>query len=495
MTTSYWKNTAKKESYPSLDQDMDTEVLIVGGGITGLMAAWCLLQEGRKAVIVEGRQIGSGVTGHTTAHLTTSVDLSYQHLAGSHSKEAAKLVAEAALTAINLVGEADSTLGLDAHYKKLVAYEYAETDDQVAELQREFDAAREAGVAVEWLDSAEGLPFKTLNAIRYKQNARFHPLRFLYNMAEKLRAGGVQIYEDSQVVKHDEKSDYVEVKLSTGATISAQHLILATHSPLFLHPVHTRIAPYRSYAVAFRTRQTVPDVLYYDAWDPYHYIRKEDGDVVIIGGNDHKTGQTEDERDHLQELKAYVEDRFGVQEYLAEWSAQVFETADGLPFIGKSTTHKQVYYATGYSGDGTLWGSFSGRLLADLVIGRPSKFAELFSPARLKLQAEAKEFLKENLNVAKEFVADRFQSDASDVKEVGLGEGKIVRQGIKQYAVYRDVAGALHVMSPTCVHMGCVVQWNTLEKTWDCPCHGGRYTATGDQLEGPPASGLRKAEL
>jgi glycine/D-amino acid oxidase-like deaminating enzyme/nitrite reductase/ring-hydroxylating ferredoxin subunit len=495
MTTSYWERTSKKEVYAPLDKDQETEVLIVGGGLTGLMTAWNLMQAGKKAVVVEARTIGSGVSGNTTAHLNSSVDCDYHIVAKNFGKDTAKLVAEAAVLGIELVGQVDKAHNLDANYQKVPAYIYAETTDQILELQKELKAAKEAGLDVEEVEEIEGLNFPTGMVVRFNRNARFHPLKFLYGLTETLREAGVQIYEQTRVEKHNEKDDYVEVTLSTGATVKAKHVVLATHSPIFMHPVHTRMAPYRSYAIAIRTRQPVPDALIYDMRDPYNYVRKEEDNVVIIGGADHKTGQTGDENQHLQNIKAWAEERFGIAEYLASWSAQVFEPADNLPFIGKSVTHKRVYYGTGYSGDGTLWGSFAGYLLSDIILGKENKFAELFSPARLNIKAEAGEFLKENLNVAKEFIKERFSSDASDVKEISNGDGKILRQGLQQYAVYRDDQGGLHVMSPTCVHMGCVVQWNKLEKTWDCPCHGGRYKATGEQLSGPPATGLRKAEM
>lgn len=495
MTTSYWERTAKKETYAPLSKDTETEFLIIGGGITGLMTAWNLMQAGKKPIIVEADRIGSGVTGYTTAHLNVSVDTEYGEVANGHGKEAAKLMAEAVQLAIELVGQVDKAHNLGANYKKLKAYIYAETTDQILELQQELKAAREAGVQAEEIEDNAGLPYPTAMMVRFDNNARFHPLKFLYGLAEVLRSAGVQIYEQSRVEKHTEKDDHVEITLATGAMVRAKKVVLATHSPIFMHPVHTRMAPYRSYAIAVRTKKPVPDNLYYDMRDPYNYVRKEEDDVVIIGGADHKTGQTEDETTHLENLKAWAEEHFGIAEYLASWSAQVFEPADRLPFIGKSVTHKRIYYGSGYSGDGTLWGTFAGYLLSDLLLEKENKFEKLFSPARLNIKAEAAEFLKENLNVAKEFIVERFRSDTDDVKQIPNGEGRIVRQGIKQFAVYRDEQGGVHALDPTCRHMGCVVQWNTLERSWDCPCHGGRYKATGEQLEGPPASGLKKAEL
>lgn len=495
MTTSYWHRDAKKDAYPSLTKDLETDILIIGGGITGFMTAWSLMQEGKNAVLIESDQIGSGVTGYTTAHLNVSVDTEYGAVARGHGQAAAQLMAEAVQLAIELVGQVDKAHQLEAHYTRVPAFIYAETPDQTRELQQELQAAREAGLQAQKVEGNADLPYATAMMVRFETNARFHPLKFIYNLAKALKDAGVQIHEHSRATDLKEKTDYVEVTLSTGDRIRAKQVVLATHSPVFMHPVHTRMAPYRSYAIAVRTKKPVPDALFYDMREPYHYIRKEEDDVVIVGGADHKPGQTDDETAHLLALKAWTEEHFGIAEYLDGWSGQVFEPADHLPFIGKSLAHKRVYYGTGYSGDGTLWGTFAGYLLADLLLGKTNKFAKLFDPARMNIKAEAADFIKDNLDVAKEFVLERFRSDTHDVKEIPKGEGRILRQGLQQYAVYRDEQGGLHVMDPTCRHLGCVVQWNTLERTWDCPCHGGRFQATGQQLEGPPASGLKQAKL
>ncbi len=495
MTSSYWQKTATNEYFPQLTEDHQTDVLVVGGGITGLMTAWNLWREGKEVTLVEAKTLGSGVTGYTTAHLTTAVDARYHRLTKDFDKETAALVAEAARLAIELVGECDKQHQLDANFERCQAYLYAMLTDHILEMEKEYSAAQEAGLKVHLEDKTEGLPYPTAGALVFEDNARFHPLKFIQALAPILQSKGVKIYEKTRVSNMEEDEKRAHVTLANGKTIRANHVVLATHNPLFMHPVQTRVAPYRSYAIAARTQANLPDHLWYDMFDPYKYIRKAEDDVVIIGGEDHKTGQASSEKDEIRALEIWAKNHLGATEVLARWSAQVYEPTDGLPFIGKAPGYKHTYYATGFSGDGTLWGSLSGLLISDLIMGKKNKFAKVFSPSRLNISAEAGTFIKENINVAKEFIVDRFQSDTSDVQKVDKGQGAIVRQGLQQYAVYRDEDNKLTVCSPTCPHMGCVVQWNKFEKTWDCPCHGGRFSPTGEVLEGPPASNLVKKEL
>lgn len=500
MTTSIWDITGNQKAYPVLEQDIETEVLVIGGGISGLMAARYLQKRGKEVCLVEARRIGAGVTGHTTSHLTTAVDARYYFIRDRIGEDAARQLAEAAKEAIRLVEETDEEELLESYFRRMTGYLYAEPGQPVDELKKEFEASRDAGLEVEWLDSLEELPFRVAAAVAYPQQATFHAAHFVHNLAEKLHARGVQIYEQSRVSELDEKGDHAVVQLANGHTIRASQVIMATHSPLFIDPVHTLKSPYRSYVVAFSPADgtRLPDRLYWDMDSPYHYTRNvmyQDREIIIVGGADHKTGQHDDEREAFESLKNYVKSHYEVKEFLFEWSAQVYEPADGLPFIGKSLKYDRVYISTGYSGDGTLWGSFGGKLLSDLITGRENRYAKLFSPKRANIKAGAPDFVKENLNVGARFVLDRFDGMSTELEEIPRGEGKIVRQGIEQYAVYRDGSGKLHVHSPICVHMGCVVQWNSAEKTWDCPCHGGRYAPDGAVIEGPPASGLKGKKL
>jgi glycine/D-amino acid oxidase-like deaminating enzyme/nitrite reductase/ring-hydroxylating ferredoxin subunit len=497
MTKSIWEAIAAKQHYPQPGKNLTTEVLVIGGGITGVSTAYRLQSAGHKVCLVEARQLGSGVSGKTTAHLTTSVDARYSDIASSISKEAAALLAKGAREAIELVGETDRQENLESRFRRLPAYQYATDDKQLKQLEQEFEAARTAGLSVEKVKQAPDLPFQTQTAIMYPDNAAFNPLIYIHKLAEKFVERGGELYENTLIGQIEDKDGQVTASTAGGYEIKAKYAVMATHSPLGIDPVQTMLPPYRSYALAFATHKQAPEALYYDYDEPYHYIRPAlyDGrEVWVVGGADHKTGSG-DEQAAEQRLKQYVGQHFEVSQYLHSWSAQVFEPVDNLPFIGKSLIHDHIYIATGFSGDGTLWGSLSAKILTDLISQQPNEYAKLFSPSRANIKGSAGEFVKANAEVGWHFMADRFSHDTREVQDIQPGEGKILQQGTDQYAVYRDPDGKVHAMSSTCVHLKCKVNWNNLEKTWDCPCHGGRYQATGEVLEGPPHHSLKSKDL
>lgn len=497
MTTSIWEAIAKKDNYPPLQSDIRADVLVIGGGITGISTAYRLQKAGLNVCLLEAHEIGSGVSGKTTAHLTTAVDAQYSEIAEKVSKKAAVSLAQAAREAIELVETTDKEEDLQSKLRRLPAYQYAAHEDQLKQVEREYEAAKEAGLSVEIRSQAEGLPFSTNKAIYYPDNAAFNPLIYIYELAKKFVQSGGKLYENSKVSNIEEKNGQVIAEVSGGYHIETSFAVMATHNPLGIDPVQTMLPPYRSYAIAFSSPTEVPDTFYYDFDEPYHYARSaiyEGQKVWIVGGADHKTGAG-DELKAEASLKNYIESKFQVSAYLHSWSAQVFEPVDNLPYIGKSLIHDNIFIATGFSGDGTLWGSLSAKILTDLITDRPNAYAELFSPARANIKGGAADFVKANSEVGWHFVADRFTADSSEVKSIQAGEGKIVRQGSEQYAVYRDEQNEVHVMSSTCVHLKCKVNWNSLEKTWDCPCHGGRYKATGEVIEGPPHHSLKSKEL
>jgi nitrite reductase/ring-hydroxylating ferredoxin subunit len=328
--------------------------------------------------------------------------------------------------------------------------------------------------------------------------ARFHPMAYLQRLAEAVTEGGGAIYE-STFAQPPEGGDRPSVKTSRG-TIRANAVLVTTHSPyLGISNFDMRVAPYQSYVIAARCRNPIADALYWDDEDPYHYVRiagTSDPHLLLIGGADHKTGQSVDERDGWMKLEDYARQRFGDIDIEHRWSAEYFQPDDGVPFAGAVPSMKNVYLATGFSGVGLTFGTACGRLLADLAAGRDSELAAVLSPARIKPLAEAADFLKENLNVAKEYVKGTFEGKKIDsLDEVPAGEGQLVRFKGHTLAVYRDRSGLTHAMSPICTHAGCNVHWNPAESTWDCPCHGGRYAATGERIYGPPPQDLEKKPL
>jgi len=307
-------------------------------------------------------------------------------------------------------------------------------------------------------------------------------------MAKAVHGNGCVVYEQTRVSNVHDSSEQCKVECGPNASVKAKHVIMATHTPIGLHvTMHTAVFPMRSYVMAVRVSENLPAALFWDTAEPYHYIRRHSAsqpDVLIVGGCDHKTGQA-DEAKHISMLEQYVRERFTVSEVLTRWSAQYYDTTDGLPYIGQLPGHSHTWIGTGYLGEGLTWGTVAGLLLADEIGGVPNAYASLYRPTRFKPVAGAPRFIKENLNVMKHFVGDRFSWDAREFESVPIGDGCIVQQGIHKVAVYRDTSGKVHACSATCTHMGCIVKFNQAEKTWDCPCHGARYDTTGKVIEGP----------
>jgi glycine/D-amino acid oxidase-like deaminating enzyme/nitrite reductase/ring-hydroxylating ferredoxin subunit len=494
---SFWQETAAPlTEYPALHGKIEADVAIVGGGITGLTAAAHLAAAGRKVVVLEANRIGSGTTGDTSAHLDVMPEQGSEALIRDFGLSAARAVTQARMAAIVQIEAWCRELEIDGDFRRVPAYMYSESPEGMEALREEREHARRLGLEVAMVD-AIGLPFAR-GGLRIENQARFHALGYLQGLAESLHADGVVIHERSPV-QPPRDDEPCTLETPQGRVI-ATDVLLCTHTCYMgITEIDTRIAPYQSYVLTARVATQIPDALFWDDVEPYHYLRvasSKDPRLLVVGGADHKTSQGGDEREAMARLEQYVQERFHVEAIEHQWSAEFLEPADGLPYIGRLRTTRHVMTGAGYSGTGLTYGTVAGRVLADLHLGRASELAEIFSPSRFKPIAAGLNYLSENLNVAKHFVADRFSGDTIEsLDEVHNGEGRLVRYRGYQRAVYRDEQGAIHVLSPVCTHAGCRVQWNEFESTWDCPCHGGRFSALGKRLYGPPPNDLEPQAL
>ncbi len=491
-TPSYWRDTAPSlAEYPPLQGEVEADVAIVGAGITGLTAAAHLAAAGKRVVVLEANRVGGGTTGDTSAHLDAMPDQGAETFINDFGISIARTVTEARMAAIAQIEAWCGNLGIDCEFRRVPAYIYSESPEGVAALREECERARRLGLEAAIVDEV-GLPFAR-GGLRIENQARFHALQYLQGLAKAIHAGGVAIHERSPAQPpRDGEPCTVE---TPGGRVTATDVLLCTHTCYMgITEIDTLIAPYQSYVLTARVAAQIPDALLWDDAEPYHYLRVasgEDPGLLIVGGADHKTGQGGDEREAMARLEQYVQERFHVEAIEHQWSAELLEPADGLPYIGRLRTTRHVMTGAGYSGTGLTFGTVAGRVLADLHLGRESELADIFSPSRFKPVAAASNYLSENMNVAKRFVADRFSGDTIEsLDEVHIGEGRLVHYRGNQWAVYRDGQGAIHVLSPVCTHAGCRVQWNEFESTWDCPCHGGRYSALGKRLYGPPPKDL-----
>lgn len=489
---SIWEEEVTAPSFPKLIGDIEADVVVVGGGITGITTALLLVEAGRKVAIVEAETVGKGTTGLSSCHLNTDLDNNYAQLYKDFGEETIKVVAQSRIEGINFIEKQVLQKNIDCDFKRVPGYWYSETSDSLDEIREEVKYASMAGLNVQWHDKVP-LPFNNFGGLEFKHEAEFNSYKYIAQLYSTLVITGCKIFEDSRVINVEETNGKCIVTTSMGKVTCSQ-VVMATHIPLFVNVLHTLAPPYRSYMITAKLNDdSYPTGLFWDNYDPYYYTRtyEKDGEkFLVVGGADHKTGSEIETENSYRDLENYVNKRYSVQSFVHRWSAQYYETSDGLPYIGRTPFGENVYVATGFSGDGLVYGTIAAMIISDLIKGIENKWAKVYDSTRITPIASAKDFLKENIEVAKHFVADRFKTEDIDASEINAGEGKIIEHKGEKVAAAKDELGTLHILSPVCTHMGCYVQWNNSEKSWDCPCHGSRFGIKGEVLEGPAVKAL-----
>ncbi len=495
--TSLWQ--ANKTDYQPINRWDTTavyDVLIIGGGITGLTTALLLQQEGKKCLVAEAQTLGFGTSGGTTSHLNTLVDASYPTIENNFGKQAAQGVASATAEAITLVETLTKKYQIESGFSQQNAWLYAQEEQEVEQLDEVYEASRRAGLLVEAADSIPvPVPFK--KAYRFGGQGQVHASNYLLGLAKAFeKAGGVIVQHCLvQDLTHD---DPIRATTQTGE-IRSRQVIYATHQPPGISIFNFRLAPYRSYATAFTLKDDhYPSGLAYDMKENYNYFRTQESDgqrYVIAGGFDHKTGH-EDNTEHVfAELEAYQRMYFNVDTFAYKWSSQYYESVDGLPYIGSFPGQEGVYLGTGFGGNGVTYGTVTALILRDKLLGRQSPYEDIFSPARIKPVASFANFVKENADVVSMFIGKRFSYEKiTELAELAPGEAKTVKWEGTPLALYKDEKGKAYALDPVCPHAKCIVNWNSGEKSWDCPCHGARYSVDGSLLTGPALTGLTRLE-
>jgi glycine/D-amino acid oxidase-like deaminating enzyme/nitrite reductase/ring-hydroxylating ferredoxin subunit len=499
-TVSIWMASAAVPPAAPLDADASADVCIVGAGIAGLTTAYLLAAEGRSVVVLDDGPIGGGETGRTTAHAVSALDDRYYELERLHGERGARLAAESHRAAIDRIEAIARDEGIDCEFERLDGYLFAPPGADDAELDRELEAARRAGLSdLAIVDRAPIASFDTGRAIRFPRQGAFHPLNYLAGLASTIVARGGRIHTGTHAAAI-EGGATATVRTSGGHVVTAGSVVVATNTPVNDRLViHTKQAAYRTYVIGVRVPAgSVPRALYWDTLDPYHYIRLEsaaDGDVLIVGGEDHRTGQEDDPARCHERLERWTRERFpAAGEVLYRWSGQIMEPVDGLAYIGRNPLDDDnVYIVTGDSGNGITHGTIAGMLITDLIAGRENPWETLYDPSRITLRATG-EFLREGGNTVAQLGAWLSTGDVGAEEDIVPGSGAVIWDGLKKVAVYRDEAGALHRCSAACPHLGCMVDWNDLEKSWDCPCHGSRFDPFGEVINGPAITGLERGD-
>jgi len=478
------------------------DVCVIGGGIAGLTISYFLAREDKNVILLEKHSIGDGETLNTTAHLSNAVDAGYREIERYHGERGAKLAAESHTAAIRAIEVIVEEARIDCDFERVEGYIFRGSRDSVKELNEELEAARKAGLDVAM---EPDLPVSSIKGpcVHFKDQAQFHPGKYMAGLARAVKDAGVKIFTNTEAVSVSGR-DIAQIKTKDGGTFAASFAVVAGNTPFNdWVTMHTKQAAYRTYAIGVPIpKGAVHKALYWDTEDPFHYVRvapnaskDADEDVLIIGGEDHKTGQEEEIGNRYARLLNWGRKHFGdLGKPTFRWSGQIMDSADGLAFIGRNPgSESNVFIVTGDSGVGLTHGTIAGVLITDLIMGRKNPWETLYDPSRKMIRA-ALEFGRENVNTLAQYGDWITPGDVDDVNEIKPGSGAIVRDGLSKLAVYRDSKGNLHRRSAVCPHLGCIVAWNTTESSWDCPCHGSRFDPEGHVLNGPAVSSLAPVE-
>ncbi len=496
---SYWTDTADTDALYPLRENLETDVVIIGGGLAGLSVAYCLTQAGKKVVLVEDGFIGSGETGRTTAHLVTALDDRYYDLEKTFGEEKTRLIAESHMEAISFVQRTVEKENIDCGFERVNGYLFRHPSDKEDALTREQAAASRAGVPVEETNTVPGI-LNSQAALCFFNQAQFHPLKYLAGLCTAITQQGGKIFTGT----HASDINSEGITTTDGFTVKAKHIVVATNSPVNnLFTMFERQYAYRTYVIgALVKKDVLPKALWWDTGDreidarvpPYHYIRvhpyNETHDILISGGEDHPTGDTSKtdipEENRYPELESWTRQHFPIGEIVYQWSGQVIEPMDGLAFIGRNPfDNDNVYIVTGDSGNGMTHCSFAGLLITDLINGNENKWEKLYSPSRFTIKKSGpifRQMMHEFVSFMKQM--PNFKS-AKVLSTIPAGQGQIVDILEEKFGAYRDENNKLHIVSAECTHLKCTLGWNQDERSWDCPCHGSRFSYEGKVMNGP----------
>lgn len=498
-TSSVWKPAQSIPSSPKPpNKTLRADVCIVGAGIAGLTTAYHLIaREGKTVAVVDAGAIGGGQTERSSAHLSSAMDHHYFRIEELHGEHGARLAAESHTTAIDRIEEIVSQERIECRFERVEGYLLRGPDTPAELLERELAAVHRAGLSEVTLIDGGPLPrFDTGPCLRFPRQAQFHPVKYIHGLANAILQNGGRIYAGARAVEMT-GGESARVRTGNGIVINASAIVIATNTPVNdLVAIHSKQSAYTTHVIgASVPRGSIAKALYWDTLDPYHYVRlagardsglSADRELLLVGGEDHKTGQGEDDSDRYVRLEQWARKRFPMMTDIEfRWSGQVMESVDGLAFIGRNPGDADnLYIATGDCGMGLTHGTIAGMLITDLIMGRSNPWATLYDPSRKTLRA-GPAFVREAVNVAGQYLAWVSPGEASSVKKIAPGSGAVMRRGAKKVAVYVDEQGHSHELSAVCPHLGCIVAWNLSEKSWDCPCHGSRFDAYGAVLQGP----------
>lgn len=491
---SYWLASTQIENYPTLDKEISVDVAIVGGGLAGIQCAYQLEKEGLNIAILESNRIGHGTTGHTTAKITSQHHLVYDKIINQMGVELAQQYATANENAIHEIKKIARENNIDCEYISQSAFIYTQQDEYMQKIQDEVKAASSLGIEAYFVEDIP-FPIPIKGAVRFNNQAQFHPLKYLFSLAKIINDKGVQIYEQTPIVDIEENGSYILVT-ADGKKITAEKVIIASHYPFYnKHGMYfARIYASRAYALGVRAKEKYPGGMYLSAEEPARSLRFQntpEGELILVVGDEHKTGQGENMHEHYKALIDFADDVFTIEDVPFRWSTQDCMTLDSIPYIGNFTENTpNLYVATGFQKWGMTNSTVSSLIIRDLIVKGESPWQDVYNPSRKTIAASTKNFIVQNADVAKHLVKGKLSSLDKDL-DILNEEGKVLEIDGNRVGAYRDASGQLYLVNTTCTHMGCELNWNSAERSLDCPCHGSRFSYEGKVLEGPAVKPLR----
>jgi glycine/D-amino acid oxidase-like deaminating enzyme/nitrite reductase/ring-hydroxylating ferredoxin subunit len=494
--SSLWQGTATKIGFPSLAHDLEADVVIIGGGITGITAAHLLSRAGRSVIVLEAMKVGLGTTGNSTGNLHVTLDQSLYRIREKWGQQTATAIATSRLEALAMIERVMTENDISCDFRRRAHYLFPLNAEQARQMEQEHQTLLAAGLDAAIVHDLP-LPFRVDRALRIENQAQFQPLSFVRQLAKAIASESCLIFEDSKVVEIDD--DRMVVATARGR-VRAGSIIMATHTPKGFNVLQTELFPYREYGIAARLRNgAYPEGLFWTMEKPSHSIRSYDWEgknYLIVIGEEHKVGQQAAAEDYFRKVEEFTHSHFMVDSIDYRWSAQNYQPADGLPFIGRSVGAENLYLATGFATNGLLYGPLAAMIITDRIRGRRNQWEDLYSARRFTPVKSAKGFLKENVDVARHYIKDYLSPGTyGKPEEVQPGEGKLVKAAGEHLAVSRDAQGKWAALSPICTHLECIVHWNPMEKSWDCPCHGSRFSVDGEVIEGPAIRALDRKKI
>ncbi|MHA6252393.1 FAD-dependent oxidoreductase [Oceanobacillus sp. CAU 1775] len=493
---SYWLEALQLEEFPQLTEDIEVDVAIVGGGITGIAAAYFLKEAGLKLALLDASRLMNGATGHTTAKITTQHDLIYDELISNIGEEEAKLYYEANNEALEKMKRIIEEENISCDFQEEPAIIYSTSAEYEKKIKDEAAAYKKLGIPGKLSDRIL-LDIEIKNALYLEKQAQFHPVKYLQHLVEQLQKTDIQIYENTTALKI-ETGDEPIVVTRGGVKVKSKFVLICSHFPFYegVGLYSNRMHPERSYALTAKTKKKYPGGMYLSADKPTHSLRSiaiDNEEQVLFGGYSHKTGKKENTKEKYHAVELFADEKFGIEELTYHWSTQDLTTLDKVPYIGPLTSGNQnILVATGFRKWGMTTSHVAAQIFHDIIFGKENKYLDLFTPSRFNVKASIPTLAKVTAGVVTDLTKGKLEKPDVSKTDLGIDEGAVITVEGKRKGAYRDVDGTVHVVDTTCTHAGCEVNWNNAERSWDCPCHGSRFSYDGEVLEGPAEKPLKK---